>query len=423
MNKLSQIFKVKDLRNKILSILGILVVFRLMASIPVPGINVEKVKDFFSGDQFFSMLNVFSGSGMSNFSIVMLGVGPYITASIIMQLMTMVFPQVEKWYREEGEAGRQKFNQITRVLTVPISILQGFAMISYLKTAQVIDNLNWFETGLIVITVCAGTIFLMWLGEIITEKGVGNGVSLLIFAGIVAGLPNFIKQQIISWDESKLITYLAFIAAVIGIIYLIIYVTEGQRNIPVSYAKRMRGSKMMGGSNTYLPLRVNMAGVIPIIFAMSVMFFPQAVSLLLSKMGNETLQKIGIELEAFFNNTLYYGIFYFMLVIGFTFFYTRITFQPKNIAENLQKNGGYIPGVRPGKTTEHYLTRIVNRITLFGAIFLGLIAVLPYVMQFATDNRSMAIGGTSLLIVISVVIETIKQIEGQLVMRSYERIE
>ncbi|MBD3244731.1 MAG: preprotein translocase subunit SecY [Candidatus Moranbacteria bacterium] len=423
MKKFSQVFKSKELRNKILSVLGMLVIFRLIASVPVPGIDVEKVKDFFASDQFLGMLNVFSGSGMSNFSIVMLGVGPYITASIIMQLMTMVIPQVEKWYREEGEAGRQKFNQITRMITVPISFLQGFAMISFLRGAQVIGDLSSFETFQIILTVTAGTIFLMWIGELITEKGIGNGISLLIFAGIVSGLPGVVNQLIVTWDESKLLTYLGFLAATIAVIYAIIFVTEGQRNIPVSYARRVRGEKSMGGSNTYLPIRVNQAGVIPIIFAMSIMLFPQAVSKFLLGSDNETFRNIANGIISFLNNYFLYGIIYFALVVGFTFFYTKITFEPKNIAENLQKNGGYIPGIRPGEKTQIYLNNIVNRTTLAGALFLGLVAVLPFVMQGITGIQTLSIGGTSLLIVVSVVIETIKQIEGQLIMRSYETLD
>ena len=422
MNKLNQIFKIKELRNKIFFVVGILVVFRLLAAIPVPGVDIERVQEFFSGNQFLGMLNVFSGSSMSNFSIMMLGVGPYITASIIMQLLTMVVPAIEKMYKEDGEAGRQKFNQITRYLTVPFAMLQAFSMIALLKSQQVIMDLGWQETVLVMLTITAGTVFLMWLGELITEKGIGNGVSLIIFAGIIAGVPSGVKQLIATWDETKLLTYAGFAVAIIVVIYAIIYVTEGQRHIPVSYARRMRGSKSVGGQSTYLPLRVNQAGVIPIIFAMSLMLFPGMIANLMLASGNESLNKIAIGINSIVGNQLIYGILYFLLVVAFTFFYTKVTFDPKNISENLQKNGGYIPGIRPGQKTENYLNSVVNRITLPGALFLAAVAVLPFILQWATGIQTLSIGGTSLLIVISVVIETIKQIEGQLIMRSYERI-
>ena len=422
MNKIIQIFKIKDLRNKILTVLFLLVVFRVLASIPIPGVDIDRIKEFFSGNQFFGMLNVFSGGGMSNFSIVMLGVGPYITASIVMQLMTMIIPQVEKWHREEGEAGRQKFNQITRYLTIPFAILQGFAMISLLRSQKIISVLSPVQTIIIILTITAGTILLMWLGEIMTEKGIGNGVSLIIFAGIVAEFPSSLKQLVVTWDETKLLTYAGFLVATILTIYAIIFVTEGQRNVPVSYARRMRGSRMVGGNTSYLPLRVNQAGVIPIIFAMSVMLFPGMIANLILSMKIESLHGLANGLNLFFGNKFFYGALYFILVAAFTFFYTKITFDPKKIAENLQKNGGYIPGIRPGQKTERYLNNIVNRITLAGAGFLGLIAVLPFIIQWITKIQTLSIGGTSILIVVSVVIETIKQIEGQIIMRSYEKM-
>lgn len=414
--------KIKDLRNKILCVLGILVVFRILASIPVPGIDIERVKEFFSGNQFFGMLNVFSGSSMSNFSIVMLGVGPYITASIVMQLMTMIIPRVEKMYKEEGEAGRQKFNQITRYLTVPFALLQSFGMISLLRSQKIIDTLGLGQTLVIMIIITSGTVLLMWLGEIITEKGIGNGVSLIIFAGIVANLPSALKQLAATWDETRLLTYAGFLIALVAVIYAVIVVTEGQRNIPVSYARRMRGAKNISGNQAYLPLRVNQAGVIPIIFAMSVMLFPGMITNFLASANVEKLTSAALAVDTLFKNQLFYGILYFFLVIAFSFFYTKVTFDPKNIAENLQKNGGYIPGIRPGAKTEKHLNNVVNRITLAGSLFLAAVAVLPFVIQWATQIQNLSVGGTSLLIVVSVVIETIKQIQGQIIMRSYEKI-
>lgn len=422
MERFLQVFKIPELRKKVLLVLLMLVAFRFMASVPVPGIDTSRLKDLFNNDQLLGLLNVFSGGGMSNFSLVLMGVGPYITASIIMQLMTMIIPQVEKWYREEGEAGRQKFNQITRVLTVPICMLQGFAMVSLFQSQRIIGSINTSQLVGLLITITAGTVLLMWLGELITEKGIGNGVSLIIFAGIVSDLPGTINRLYATWDESKLLTYVGIAGLLIASIYAVVFITEGQRNIPVTYARRIRSGKVLGGSNTYLPLRVNQAGVIPIIFAMSVLLFPGAIAKFIESLKLEKLEGAAMAINVFLANQFYYGILYFLLVVVFTFFYTKISFEPKNIAENLQKNGGYIPGIRPGKKTEEYLGHVVNRITLAGALFLGVVAILPFVVQGMTKIQQLSIGGTSLLIVISVVIETIKQIEGQILMRDYDRV-
>lgn len=415
-----RIFKVKDLRNKIFFILGVLVVYRFAANIPIPGVDVTQLKNFFEGNQLFGLLNLFSGGGLKNISIIMLGVGPYITASIIMQLMTMIFPKVEQMYKEEGEAGRQKFNMWTRWLTVPLAALQAFSMISLLKSQHVMGDLGAMNYITIIMTATAGTVFLMWLGELITEKGIGNGVSLIIFAGIVAGLPTATKQLIVTWDPNQIFTYLSFLAVAIVTIGVVVIVNEGERVIPVSFAKRVRGNKTYGGSSTHLPLRVNQAGVIPIIFAMSIMLFPRMIANFLSASSNPTLANIAGVIADFLANQWIYGSLYFILVVLFTFFYTAVTFDPKNVAENLQKQGGFIPGIRPGLPTMEYLNRIVNRITLAGAFFLGLVAVLPFIVQGITGVQTLTIGGTGILIVVSVVIETIKQIEAQLVMRDYE---
>lgn len=418
--KIIQIFKIKELRNKIFFILALLVIFRLVANVPVPGVDQERLKLFFENNQFFGLLNLFSGRGLSSISIVMLGVGPYITASIIMQLMTMIVPKLEQIYKEEGEAGRQKFNQWTRWLTVPLAALQTFGMITLLKSQQIISVTGSFDIASIVIVTLAGTIFLMWLGELITEKGIGNGVSLIIFAGIVAGIPSALGQMFAVFDSSKLFIYLIMLAIIIGAIGAIVFMTEGQRNIPVSYAKRIRGNRMYGGTSTHLPLRINQAGVIPIIFAMSIMLFPGMISNFLANVSNPTVASIARNVGNFFQNQWFYGSMYFILVVAFTYFYTAVVFDPNKISESLQKQGGYIPGIRPGKTTSEYLYRIMNRVTLSGAVFLGLIAILPFIVQGLTNIGSVSIGGTGLLIVVSVVIETMKQIEGQLLMRDYE---
>ncbi len=420
-NKLIQVFKVKEIRNKIIFILFVLVVFRLAANIPIPGVDASQLKSFFENNQLFGLLDMFSGGGLRNISIMMLGVGPYITASIIMQLMTMISPRIEKLYKEEGEAGRQKFNMWTRWLTVPLAGMQGFAMISLFKSQGLIGALGVFDYALIVVTATAGTVFLMWLGELITEKGLGNGVSLIIFAGIVAGLPTSAQQIFATWDSTKLLVYIGFGLITIVTIAGVIFITEGQRNIPISFAKRMRGAQSQGGGSSYLPLRVNQAGVIPIIFAMSIMLFPGLLSNFFANSSNENIAGVASTVADFFANQAIYAGLYFILVFLFTYFYTAVTFDPKNVAENLQRQGSFVPGIRPGVPTMEYLNYIVNRITLTGALFLGLIAVLPFIVQGLTGVQTLTVGGTGILIVVSVVVETIKQIEAQMVMRDYDR--
>ncbi|EKE25040.1 MAG: hypothetical protein ACD_5C00316G0003 [uncultured bacterium] len=420
LEKLTQIFKVTELRNKILFILGILVVFRIAANVPLPGVDMEQLRRLFEGNQFLGMLNVFSGGGLTNISIVMLGVGPYITASIIMQLLTMIVPRVEQIYKEEGEAGRQKFNMWTRWLTVPLAALQTFSMVALLRSQGVLQVTSTFDIAMIVVIATAGTVFLMWLGELITEKGIGNGVSLIIFAGIVSGLPSGISKLFLTFDSTQIFTYIGLIAVTVITIAGVVMVTEGQRNIPVSYAKRIRGDKTYGGASSHLPLRVNQAGVIPIIFAMSIMLFPGMIATFLMKASNATIANGATFVNNLFQNQVFYSSLYFILIVLFTYFYTAVVFDPVKISENLQKQGGYIPGIRPGKTTADYLYKIMNRITLTGALFLGLIAVLPFIVQGLSGIQSLQVGGTSILIVVSVVIETIKQIESQLVMRDYE---
>ncbi len=420
-DKLVRIFKIKDLRNKILFILFVLVVYRLAANIPIPGVDASQIKDFFSGNQLFNFLNMFSGGGLKNISIVMLGVGPYITASIIMQLMTMIFPKLDQMNKEEGEAGRQKFNMITRYLTVPLAAIQAFGMIALLKSQHMMGDLTVFNYIMIIVTATAGTIFLMWLGELITEKGIGNGVSILIFAGIVIALPTTVQQIIATWDPTQALLYLGFLALSILTVAAIVVINEGTRNIPITFARRMRTGDGAGGSvESHLPLKVNQAGVIPIIFAMSIMLFPRMITGVLANVNNPIVANIAGKVADFFANQLYYGIIYFILVVAFTFFYTAVTFDPKSVAENLQRQGGFIANIRPGEPTVEYLNYLTNRITLSGALFLGLIAVLPFIVQGMTGIQTLTIGGTGVLIVVSVVIEVIKQIEAQLVMRDYD---
>ncbi|MBI2609700.1 preprotein translocase subunit SecY [Candidatus Giovannonibacteria bacterium] len=426
--RLALIFKDKDLRKKILFVLGILVVFRIGAALPIPGINVAELERLFQGNQLFGLLNIFSGGALDNLSIVMLGVGPYITASIIMQLLTMIIPRLKEIYSEEGEMGRKKFNQYSRLLTVPLAILQGFALLVLLERQGIIENLTMAARLVNIVIITGGSVFLMWLGELISEKGIGNGISLLIFAGIVSSIPSALQQQFFKIsqqgfpfiDPSKIPVILAFLVAGIAVIAAVVIVTEGERPIPVSYAKRIRGMRVYGGVSTHLPLRVNQAGVIPIIFALSILLFPQMFAGILSKSGSSIAQSVAGALLWFLNSTWLYGIFYFVLVFLFTYFYTAVTFDPDQISTNLQKQGAFVPGIRPGHPTSDFLARILNRITLVGALFLGLIAVLPFVAQGLTGDVGLTIGGTSLLIAVSVVLETVKQVDAQLVMREYD---
>jgi len=417
----SAIVNQPDLRKKVLFIIGLLVVYRLAANIPLPGVNALQLKQLFDGNQLLSMLNVFSGGGLSNISIVLLGVGPYITASIIMQLMTTIIPSLERLYKEEGEAGRQKFNFWTRWLTVPLAVIQAYAMISLLKSQNVFTDLTPFTTVVIVITATAGSIFLMWLGELITEKGLGNGVSMMIFAGIVAALPTGVSRFMATWDPSQFFSYLLFFMVGAITIAGVILVNEGQRIIPVSYAKRVRGSQVYGGTASHLPLKVNQAGVIPIIFAVSIILIPTMIaSFVAQAYQGQKAGEMAIQVSAFLQDQFVYGSLFFILVILFTYFYTTVVFDPYKISENLQKQGGYVPGIRPGQATADHLHYIIMRITLAGSVFLGLIAVLPYIVQGITHIQALQIGGVSILIVVSVVLEFIKHTESQLAMRSYE---
>ena len=419
-NKLRIIFNDRDLRKKILFVLFVLVLFRIGSSIPIPGIDQGRLASFLSGNQFFGLLNIFSGGGLSNLSIVMLGVAPYITGTIIMQLLTMIFPKLKEMYHEEGEAGKQKFNQYSRMLTVPLAFLQGFGLLALLGREGILVNLTLFERIVNIIIVITGSVILMWLGELISEKGIGNGVSLLIFAGIVASLPGTIQQIAFTFDPSQIPLYLGFLIASVFVVAGVIVITEAERPIPVSYAKQVRGNKMYGGASTHLPLRVNQAGVIPIIFAISILLFPQMIANVLAGFGGGIMKTIANFLAAFMNNGWLYGASYFILVFAFTYFYTAVTFDPEALSTNLQKSGAFVPGIRPGRPTAEYIGRVLNRITLVGAIFLGLIAVLPIGMRALTGMQALAMGGTALLIVVSVVLETIKQIESQIVMREYE---
>ncbi len=411
------------LRKRIGFTVGILVLFRVMATIPIPGVDVAALAKLLSSNQFFSLFNIFSGGGLSNLSIVMLGVGPFITGSIVIQLLTMMFPKWKALMHEEGEAGRMKLSQYSRLLAVPLSFISAIGFIMLLQSQNVLPHLTTTSLVFNSIIITAGSMLLMWLGELISEFGIGNGVSLIIFAGIVSRLPLDIiqaYQKIISAGPSSIPIYVAVLVVAVIVTAGVVYVTEAERSVPVTYAKQVRGNKVYGGASTYLPLRLNQAGVIPIIFALSILIFPQIIANFLSHVSNTTISGIASSAVIFLNNQWVYGIMYFVLVVAFTYFYTAVTFDPKMISENLQHSGAFIPGIRPGEHTQNHIANIVTRITLVGALFLGTVAILPLIISaFNGGDRSVAIGGTALLIVVSVVLDLLKKIDAQVAMREY----
>ncbi len=422
MNKFLQIFKIKDLRNKVLIVIGLLVAFRLLAAIPIPGIDAASLRQYFNSNQLFGFLNLFSGGGLDNLSLVMLGVGPYITATIVMQLLTIIFPKFKQLYYEEGAQGRAKFNQYSRLLTIPLAILQSYSFLAILIRQGVMDSPGTIAMITNIAVVTAGTMVTLWLGEIINEQKIGNGISLIILAGIVSGLPKTVQQFFVSYSADQLPTFIGFIIIAVLLVAGVVYLNEGERKIPVTYARRVRGNKLFGGSSSYLPLKVNQAGMIPLIFAVSVLLFPQFLAQILGAFGSG----IGATISSFINqilaNQVFYGCFYFGLVFAFTYFYTTITFNPEEISKNLQRGGGFVPGIRPGENTTKFFSHAVSRLTFFGALFLGLIAVLPILLQPLTGTSALSISGTALLIVVAVALETMRQINSQLTVREYDSI-
>ena len=417
--KLRLIFGDPSLRKRIFFILGILVISRLFAIIPIPGIDAMRLQSFFASSEFLNLLNIFSGGGLSNLSVVMLGVGPYITASIIMQLMTVMIPKLKAMYQEEGDAGRKRFTQYSRMLTVPLAIIQGYAFIKLLQGQNVLPPLSLGTIIVDILVIVAGSMLLMWLGELITEFGVGNGVSLIIFAGIVSQLPTVVSQFIFTFDPAQLPIYIIGLLVSLLVIFGVVVVTEAERPIPITYAKQIRGGKTYGGLSTYLPLRVNQAGVIPIIFALSILLFPQMIFQFLSQSNVALIASASSFALALLANNWFYTSAYFVLVFLFTYFYTAVTFDPDAVATNLQKSGAFVPGVRPGTATAEYISRVLTRLTLVGALFLGTIAVLPLILRSLTGIQALAIGGTALLIVVSVVLDLAKKINAQISVREY----
>ena len=425
MNQVLNVFKStlhdRDTRRKILIVLSILIVFRFFAHIPVAGVNIAQIKSLFDQNQLLGLLDIFSGGTLSNFSILAIGLGPYIYASIVMQLLTIVYPKLEE-LQKEGEYGRQKINQYTRFLTLPLAVIQSLGMYALLRNQQIITSLSVFEVISFVVTMTAGTVLVMWLGELISEQKIGNGISLLIFAGIVGRIPVVIFQTLSTVNSQDILNLAVFAALGIIVIAAIVFVNEAIRKVPIYYAKRVRGSKTYGGQSTHLPLKLNQSGVIPIIFAVSIVLLPSLVANYLVSSPNKSFAGLGAFLATHFNpDGIAYNIVYFLLVMGFTYFYTAVIFNPQKISEEIQKYGGFVPGVRPGKPTATFLNYVTTRITLPGAVFLGLIAVLPSVLSAATGISALLIGGTSILIVVSVVIETVKILEVNIVQRNYDR--
>jgi preprotein translocase subunit SecY len=419
LSKAKLVWRDNSLRKRIFFVLGSLIVFRLLSAIPIPGIDTVELNRFLTNNQFFGILNIFSGGGLSNLSIIMLGVGPYITSSIIMQLLTMMIPALKKMYHEDGEAGKKKFTQYSRIFTIPLAAIQGFSLLAILENQKILVHLTTFDRITNLIIVIAGAMLIMWVGELMSEFGIGNGVSLLIFAGIVSRIPSSIGRLMFTFDVSQIPLLIMFIVVGILVVVGVVIVNEAERPIPVTYAKRVRGMKMYGGGSTYLPLRVNQAGVIPIIFALSILLFPQMIGNFLANSSNTILLKISGVLVNFSQTSLLYGILYFVLVFLFTYFYTAVTFDPEALSSNLQKNGAFIPGIRPGASTSDYIAKVLNRITLLGALFLGFIAVLPLIMRAVSGISAIALGGTALLIVVSVILDLIKKVDAQISMREY----
>jgi len=410
-------FRVPEIRQKLAFTAAMLALYRLGAYIPAPGINVDAVKDIsdnFTGSSVLGLLNVFSGGSLQRFAIFALGIMPYITASIMLQLLTVVIPQLDK-LRKEGEVGQQKITQYTRYLTVALAFGQSIGYVFLFRTfstgsADVVENFTFGRVFVIVMTLTAGCVLLMWLGELITQRGIGNGISLMIFASIASGIPNGIQAWWTNPDQI-FVVMMPFLA--LAVIAAIVFMQEGQRRIPVQYAKRVVGRRMAGGGSTYLPLRVNMAGVIPVIFAASLMAFPPTV-------GELTQAGWAQDFSAFFNpSDAPYLIGESILIIVFTYFYTAVTFNPVEQADNLKKYGGFIPGVRPGRPTAEYLDRILARLTFPGALYLAAVAALPTILLNQT-SANFYFGGTSILIVVGVALDTMKQLEAQLMMRNYE---
>lgn len=419
LRKVTLAFRTPEIRARILVVMGALALFRFLAAIPIPGVNSSALAAFFSQNQFFGLLNLFSGGGLAQLSIVMLGVGPYITASIIMQLGTIIFPQLKEAYFEEGEAGRAKFVQWSRLLCIPIAVLQSVAFLYLLESQQIISRLDSVSLIANIAIITAGSLLLMWIGELVTEFGIGNGVSLIIFAGIMASVPSSLAQAIFASSAANIPAYLAFILLALAMVLAVVVVSDAERSIPIAYARAARGAALAQGAATYLPIRLLQAGVIPIIFALSLLLLPQMALQALNALKVSLVSDWLYSYSAFLANPWQYGVAYFILVVFFTYFYTSVTFEPHRVAENLQKTGAFVPGVRPGRETEEYIGNVVHRITFPGAVFLGFLAVMPAIMQGLTGITTLVVGGTALLIGVQVALDLANKIDAQISLREY----
>jgi preprotein translocase subunit SecY len=419
--KINILLRDPELKRKLLFTLFIFLAFRFFAFLPVPSINLVKLRALFLQNQFLSLLDIFSGGTLINFSVMALGLNPYINASIVLQMLTMMIPHLES-LSKEGEYGRAKINQYTRMLTLPLTIVQAIGIFMLLKNQKVIGVLSPLEFFSFIVTMVAGTFILVWFGELISEFGLGNGISLLIFVGIVGRMHVLLGRTATVFNQETIFNIIIFLALSLFVIGAIVFVNEATRRIPVLYAKRIKGNRMYQGATNFLPLKLNQAGVIPIIFAVSFVLFPQLIGNFLKYVKNPALANVGNFLSTIFSPTgFFYNFFYFFLVVGFTFFYTIIVFNPQKISEEIQKQGGFIPGIRPGVATKEYLQRILYKITTVGALFLGFIAIMPVLISKITGMTNLVIGGTGILIVVSVILETFKSVESQLVMRNYDR--
>jgi preprotein translocase subunit SecY len=417
-------FSLPDLRRRLLFTIGMLVVFRFIAHVPLPGVDPTALRQLFEQNQLLGMLDLFSGGAMRNFSVAAMGVYPYITASIVMQLLVPVIPALRN-LSQEGEAGRSRVNQFTHWLTIPLAALQGYAQLALMRSQGAVVQATALPTVAIILSMTAGTVFLVWLGELITERGIGNGVSIIIFGGIVAGLPQMIGRATISMQNIPGLVVFAIVG--LATVALIVIFTEGHRRIPVQYARTaFRGARMYRQSGaTHIPLRVNTAGMIPLIFALSLMIFPGTIASYFAAHTGEPPNFANTIQTWFSPNTalpigLFYWVVYFFMVVAFTFFYTMVIFEQMDLARTLQRQGGFIPGVRPGKPTTDYLDNIINRITWGGALFLAVVAILPFLVREVTDIGTLTLSSTGILIVVGVALDTMKQVEAQLTMRRYE---
>lgn len=411
-----------EIRNKLLAVVGILALYRLFSSVPLPGVDVNQLAEVIKNNQFFGFLNIFAGGGLSQLSIMMMGVSPYITASIIMQLMTVLSKDLKNMSREEGEIGRKKFQRISRYVTIPIAILQSVGILTLLEKQGVLGSVSPVVFAAHVGLAVAGSFLALWLADRISEYGIGNGTSLIIFAGIVSAAPQQLSQLWASYTPEVLLLYIVLALVAVLIVAGVVFITEAERKVPIMYTRQIRGGNTYGGVSSHIPFRLNMAGVMPIIFAISILLFPQMIVNVLSLIGTDIFTGVATKIQEFLANQLWYGIIYFVLVVIFTYFYTAITVEPHQMAENLHRSGSFIPGIRPGSHTEEFIGTLVSRITLAGALFLGVIAIIPNIVQGLTGFANIGLGGTSILIVVSVVLDLTKKLDAIMSTRVYDNI-